>query len=110
MSRVARMLNSSAEIWREIRTPDGMGGFETVWSQVGTVRARFSQPSATERVVAASNGADLNTVVYLRADADVLRGDELRRGSDAFEVRAVFQPSEPNTYTRADCRQRQTQA
>ncbi|MDX3550980.1 head-tail adaptor protein [Streptomyces europaeiscabiei] len=107
--RAARLLNSSAEVWRETRIPDGMGGGEATWTQVGTARARFSQPSATERVVAAANGADLFTPVYLRSDADVLRGDQLRRGPDVFEVRAVFQPSEPNTYLRADCRQRQAQ-
>jgi head-tail adaptor len=103
------MLNSSAEVWREIRSPDGMGGFDSVWTLVDTVRARFSQPSAAERVVAASSGADLGQPVYLRADADVVRGDRLIRGEAAFEVLAVFQPSEPNTYLRADVRLRQAQ-
>lgn len=108
MSRVARLLNSTAEIWAELRTTDGMGGFTAAWSQLGTARARFSQPSATERVVAQANGVDLDTVVYLRSDADVQRGYQLRRGSAVYEVRAVYQPSEPNTYLRADCRLRQT--
>lgn len=108
MSRVSRLLNSSAEVWREVRSPDGMGGWTDAWSPVGTVRARFSQPSATERVVAASNGVDLDTVVYMASGADVLRGDHLRRGSTEYEVRAVYEPSEPNTYLRADCRTRQS--
>jgi head-tail adaptor len=108
MSRVARLLNSTAEVWRDQRTEDGMGGWETGWSAVATVRARFSQPSAAERVIAAASGADLDSVVYLNAGADVQRGDELRRGPAVYEVLAVFEPSEPNTYLRANVRQRQT--
>ncbi|MGW5639627.1 head-tail adaptor protein [Streptomyces sp. NPDC003832] len=110
MSRVARLLNKPAEVWRESRVSDGMGGWETGWSKIADVRARFSQPSAAERVVAAQNGADLTTVVYLLPSADVRRDDEIRRGTDVFKVRAVFEPSEPGTYLRADCLRRQAGA
>ncbi|MGX1133187.1 head-tail adaptor [Streptomyces glaucescens] len=107
MSRIARLLNASAEVWRETRAPDGMGGWISAWAAVATVRARFSQPSAAERVVAAQNAAELSHVVYLLASADVRRGDELRRGTDVFEVLATFEPSEPGTYLRANCKLRQ---
>jgi head-tail adaptor len=107
MSRIARLLNASLTVHRTVRTSDGMGGYTSVLTALGSVRARVSQPSATERVVAAQNGADLSHVVYLLPTADVLRGDELHRASDVFEVLAIFQPSEPNTYLRADCKLRQ---
>jgi len=107
MSRVARLLNTSADVWRETRTADGMGGWVSGWSQVGSVRARFSQPSATERVRADQAGADRSHIVYLLPTADVRRGDELRRGADTYDVLATFEPSEPGTYLRADCRMRQ---
>jgi len=110
MSRLARLLNASAEVWRQSRTSDGMGGWVVEWARVATVRARFSQPSATERVVAAQNGADLSHVVYLLSTAGVQRGDELRRGTDVFTVAATYEPSEPNTYLRADCKLRQSGA
>ncbi|MFE9381779.1 phage head closure protein [Streptomyces sp. NPDC007025] len=103
MSRVLRLLNASADVWRPSRTPDGMGGWEESWSQVGTVRARFSQPSATERVVADQSGSQLSHVVYLRPDADVRRGDELRQPGRILAVLATFEPSTPGTYLRADC-------
>jgi head-tail adaptor len=102
------MLNASAEVWREGRTDDGMGGWVSARGSVATVRARFSQPSATERVVASKNGADLSHVAYLLPSADVRRGDELRTLGQIFEVLAVFEPSAPGTYLRADCRVRQT--
>lgn len=107
MSRVAHLLNSSAELWRDGRTPDGMGGEVNGWALVRTVKARFSQPSAAERVIGAQNGAELTHVVYLLADADVRRGDELRRGTEVFEVDAVFEPSMAGTYLRANCKRRQ---
>lgn len=107
MSRIARLLNTSAEVWRKSRVSDGGGGWIETPAKVADVRARFSQPSAAERVVAAQNGADLTTVVYLLPTADVGRGDELRRGADVFDVLAVFEPSELGTYLRADCLRRQ---
>jgi len=107
VSRVARLLNRQVAVWRVVRVDDGMGGWEETWDQVGTVRARFSQPSATERVLADQSQARLTHIVYLLADADVRRGDEIRDGSRVFEVLATFEPSEPGTYLRADCRARQ---
>jgi head-tail adaptor len=107
MSRVGHLLNSSAEVWRQSLTPDGMGGSTAVWVKVGSVRARYSQPSAAERVIAAQNGADLSHVVHLADSAGVQRGDELRRGTVVFEVLATYEPSMPGTYLRADCRSRQ---
>lgn len=107
MSRVSALLNSAAELWRDQRVDDGMGGSTSGWSKVADVRARFSQPSAAERVVAGANGADLDTVAYLPSTADVRRDDELRRGAEIYEVLAVFQPSVPGTYLRANCKRRQ---
>lgn len=103
MSRVARLLNASATVWRYTRMSDGMGGWVETWAESSTVRARFSQPSARERVVADQAGSKLSHVVYLHPNADVSRGDELRQPGRTFKVLAVFEPSEPGTYLRADC-------
>lgn len=103
MSRINRLLNSSVAVWRFTKVPDGMGGYAETWSQVGTVRARLSQPSATERVAAAQSEAKLSHVVYLHSGADVRRGDQLRMPGRSFDVLAVFEPSAAGTYLRADC-------
>jgi len=103
MSRVLRLLNTSAEVWRYSRTADGMGGWSESWARVGTERSRFSQPSAAERVAADQSEAKLTHVVYLRPGADVRRGDQLRLSGRSFDVLAVFEPSAPGTYLRADC-------
>lgn len=104
-----RLLNTSAAVWRFAKVPDPMGGYAETWTQVGTVRARFSQPSAAERVAAAQSEAKLTHVVYLRPGADVRRGDQLRLPGRSFDVLAVFEPSEPGTYLRADCDAHQPQ-
>lgn len=107
MSRAGRLLNTSAEVWRETRTPDGGGGWETTWVQVSTERARFSQPFARDRVLADQSQSQLTHTVYMRPAAEVRRGDQLRRAGQVFDVLAVFEPSVSGTYLRADCEARQ---
>lgn len=107
MSRVGRLLNRKVPLWRATTSDDGGGGQETTWSQVGTPRARMSQPTARERQAADQAQAQLDETWYFAPDADVRRGDELRPAGRVVEVFAVFEPSEPGTYLRADCTVRQ---
>ncbi|MER5687424.1 head-tail adaptor protein [Streptomyces sp. NPDC002205] len=102
-----RLMNTQLSVWRKTRIPDGMGGWVDTVAVVSSERARISQPSARERVAADQSSALLSHVVYLPADADVRRGDELRQGARRFTVLAVFEPSAPGTYLRADCQQTQ---
>ena len=107
MSRVGRLLNTSVPVWRASTADDGGGGQETTWAQAGTPRARKSQPSARERQAADQAGAELNETWYFHPGTDVRRGDELRPPGRVLKVFAVFEPSEPGTYLRADCTVRQ---
>lgn len=102
--RINHLLNATAEVWRFSRVPDGMGGYAESWAKVGDTRARFSQPSARERTIADKEEARLTHVAYLAAGSDVRRRDELRTPGRTYEVLAVFEPSVPGTYLRADCR------
>ncbi|MFI6105841.1 phage head closure protein [Streptomyces sp. NPDC051310] len=107
MSRIGRYLNARLEVWRVTTVDDGGGGQETTWALQATVPARLSQPSARERQAADQAESRLTHVIYLRADADVRRGDELRRDGTVYEVLATFEPSQPGTYLRADASARQ---
>ncbi|MFE8962160.1 phage head completion protein [Streptomyces iakyrus] len=107
MSRVGRLLNTSVPVWRASTVDDGGGGQETTWAQASTPRARRSQPSARERQAADQAGAELNETWYFHPGTDVRRGDELRPPGRVLEVIAIFEPSEPGTYLRADCTVRQ---
>lgn len=103
MSRVGRLLNTSVPVWRASTVDDGGGGQETAWAQVGTPRARRSQPSARERQAADQAGAVLDEIWYFHPGTDVRRGDELRPPGRTLRVTATFEPSAPGTYLRADC-------
>jgi head-tail adaptor len=107
VSRVGRLLNTSVAVWRMSTVDDGGGGQATAWAQVATVRARRSQPSARERQAADQASARLDETWYFHPGTDVRRGDELRPAGRVLEVTAVFEPSEPGTYLRADCTVRQ---
>jgi SPP1 family predicted phage head-tail adaptor len=107
VSRISRLLNTGVEVWRATLTDDGYGGQAETWNQVATYRARFSQPWARDRQAADQHSALLTHVVYLPDTAAVQQGDELRQEGRVFDVIAVFQPSEPGTYLRADCQARQ---
>lgn len=98
----AHELPRELAVWRKTRGPDGAGGQTTTLAQVGTVRAKISQPTAAERVAAMQAGAALTMPVHLLPDADVHRGDELRGGGEVYRVEATVIPSEP-VYLRADC-------
>ncbi|MFD5297218.1 head-tail adaptor protein [Streptomyces mutabilis] len=107
MSRVGRLLNTSVPVWRAVTVDDGGGGQETTWVQTGTLRARRSQPTARERQAADQAAGQLDETWYFHPGADVRRGDELRPPGRVLRVIAVFEPSEPGTYLRADCTMRQ---
>ncbi|WP_374194252.1 head-tail adaptor protein [Streptomyces sp. N35] len=96
-------MNTQVSVWRFTREPDGMGGWVQDWAEVGSTRARLSHPSAAERVLADQSSARLSHVAYLAAGSDVQRGDRLHQGARVFNVLAVFEPSAPGTYLRADC-------
>lgn len=107
MSRIARLLNVTVPVYRAVAQPDGGGGQATTWTQVGALRARRSQPSATERARGDQAGAHLDETWYFDPAADVRYGDELRPDGRVLEVIATFEPSELGTYLRVDCTTRQ---
>lgn len=106
--QVGHLLNRTVAHWRPLLTADGGGGQESSWALLGTVRARLSQPSSAEDVQADRDGAEITHVVYLRPDAPVVRGDQLRDGALVLDVHAVYGPS-VSVYLRADCESRQSQ-
>lgn len=102
-------LNERLEVWRDVETEDEYGGTTSVLTRVGAVRAKVSQPAAAEQVVAMQAGTSLTMIVHMRPDADVRRGDELRRArGDRLRVKYTIAPSEP-VYLRADCERLQAE-
>lgn len=109
MPSIRHLLNQSLDVWRATVQGDGMGGQTTTWVQVGSIKARLSQPSAQEREVAAHKEAELTQVIYALPGADVVRGDELHGFGTAYVVLATFQPSKP-AYLRIETTTEQVEA
>ncbi len=102
----AHLLNDTVEHWRPITAPDGAGGATTSWTRLGDLAARLPQPTARETQVGERHGARHDQNAYLRAGADVQRGDQLRRGVLVLEVLATVTPSIP-VYLKAECETQQ---
>jgi head-tail adaptor len=102
-------LRDRLTVWRASLVDDGQGGEEETYAQVGEVWAKVSQPSVSERTIAAQSGARLTHPVHLLPDADVRRLDELRDSAGTvFRVVSTVRPSTP-TYLRADCERDQSE-
>jgi SPP1 family predicted phage head-tail adaptor len=105
----AHELNEELAVWRRTSVDDGQGGQTDELGQVGTVRAKVSQPAAAEQIEAQQAGSTMTMIVHMHPDADVRRGDELRRpDGDRLRVKYTMHPSEP-VYLRADCEQLQAE-
>lgn len=105
-----RELNRRFAVWRTVTGTDDVGGSTTTQTQVGTVRAKVSQPAAVEQLEAQQAGASFSVIVHLKPKADVRRGDVLRAldDGDDLRVKSTVMPSEP-IYLRADCEQLQAE-
>ena len=106
----AHELRELLTVWRPTEVPDDLGGSVlTLVEQPAAVRAKVSQPAAAEQIEAQQAGTSMTMIVHLRPDADVRRGDELRRpDGDRLRVKYTIHPSEP-VYLRADCEQIQAE-
>lgn len=102
-------LNETLAVWRPAEVDDGYGGTTVTMAEQGDVRAKVSQPAAAEQIEAQKAGTTMTMIVHLKPDADVRRGDELRRADgDRLRVKYTIHPSTP-TYLRADCEQLQAE-
>lgn len=102
-------LRDRLEHWRPTNVSDDMGGSEEVLTRVGDIKAKVSQPEATEQIEAMQAGSALTMVVHFRPDADVRRGDVLvRSDGDQLRVKYALHPSE-RVYLRASVEQIQSE-
>ncbi|GAA3223234.1 phage head closure protein [Actinocorallia longicatena] len=99
---IDHLLNGTRQVWRPTTTPDGKGGQTVTHQHVGDVPVKVDQPSAAEKMTADQWGAEHTHSVYLQADADVDRNDQLRGDGQVLEVLAIVDPSR-NTYSKAIC-------
>lgn len=99
---VASLLNATLNVWREQKTPDGVGGFTATFTDQGSASCKIDQSSAEERLLAQQAGAAHTHNIYFAYDEDVQRNDRLApAGVDPnterpyYEVDSTHIPSSP---------------
>jgi len=105
MRRIGHLLRTPLQVWRPVTLPDGAGGQETTWQQVGELRAKVDQPpsqGAAEEETGDQSRAELRYPIYVLPVADVRRGDQFRHADGRrWRVDAVVAPS-GTVYQRCD--------
>ena len=111
MADIGHLTDTTVEVWRNVRTADGAGGWLTTRLYSHDLEVRISTASISDRKIAAlqsgetQGAAVLSHVIYADGLADCVRGDELR--DEEFDTRyrviGIQRTSRPDTYVRADC-------
>lgn len=101
------LLNHDVAIERRRRSPDGQGGWAIDYQPVETVRGRIRPANSTEREVAMADERQITHVLYVKADADIARGDQVTVDGLVVDVVAVREPSKAGAHYEVDCRERQ---
>ena len=103
-------LNRRFKVMRPTTVADSSGGSVPTLTQVGTVRAKVSQPTTAEQYEAQQAGSSFTVVAHLKPKADVRRGDYLVAldDGDSLRVKSTVLPSDP-VYLRVDAEQIQAE-
>lgn len=101
------LLNNDAAISRRQRTADGQGGHVIGYTPVETRPGRIRPASSAEREVAMAEERRITHVLYLEAEADVARGDQVVIDGLTVEVEGVREPSRAGEHLEIDCEERQ---
>ena len=106
MTRV--LLNRRLSLEGETRSPDGAGGFVTVWAALGTLWAALEVGRGAEETVADQVRTVQPVTVTVRAapegdPARPLRGQRFREGGRAYPIRSVRARDARGLYLTCDC-------
>lgn len=103
MSVFSSMLISDLTISRRRRTPNGQGGWQIDYVDIGTVRGRIRPATSREREEAALQQRDITHVLYVLAGDDVVRGDRVSLNDFVVEVEGIREPSRAGHHLEIDC-------
>lgn len=117
MADIGHLTDRTVEVWRNVRTPDGAGGWLVTTLYHHDLEVRLNPASLRERSFARTQVGDmqgaavLTHIMYCDGYADVLRGDEIKDDefSENYRVIGVQRPSKAETYTRVEVEQIQVE-
>lgn len=104
----AGLLNHELVLEAPAETPDGAGGFTTVWTEVATVWARLEPLDPAREIWAGRDAAEQTHRITLRFRDDLKQGMRLRKLMRLFPVLSIQDPDESGRYL--TCRTREESA
>ena len=107
MSVFESLLNQEYTINRRSRVSDGAGGWAIAYEELGTVDGRMRPASGDEREVAAQEERRISHVLYVVADTDIVRGDQVEGDGITVDVVGIREPSRADHHLEVDCWERQ---
>ncbi len=103
MTAFGTLLITDFEVYRIDRASDGQGGWVVSYADIGSVSGRIRPASSTERQTAMLNNREISHVLYVGADADIVRGDRVEAEDLVVEVLGVRNPSNAGHHLEIDC-------
>jgi SPP1 family predicted phage head-tail adaptor len=94
----AGLLNHEMVLEVPVETPDGAGGFTTVWTGVATIWARLEPLDPARESWAGRDAAEQTHRITIRFRDDVKQGMRLRRLTRLFPVLSVQDPDETGRF------------
>ena len=85
-------------IERASEIPDGAGGFETTWSEIGTAWAWFKTMSGNERLYGMQLENPVTHKIYIRYRTDIDERDRIVYQGRYFNIRALLDLEELRRY------------
>lgn len=107
MSVFESLLNNEFVISRRERTSDGRGGWLVTMNELATVRGRLRPATSQERQTAALEQRIISHVLYVAADTDIARGDQVAGDGIVVDVVGVREPSRADHHLEIDCLEQQ---
>ncbi|MPM69781.1 hypothetical protein SDC9_116729 [bioreactor metagenome] len=79
-------LNKRIILKQPVKTPDGRGGYSTVWQDMGTVWAEFRKPSLQTAETTGTIVSELIREISIRFRTDIRKGWRVVYGGKIFSV------------------------
>lgn len=99
------MLNHELILEEPVETPDGTGGFTTVWNSVATIWARLDPINSERELWSARSVSEQTHRVTLRHRNDLRQGMRFRKLERLFPILSVQDADETGRYIIARTRE-----
>lgn len=91
-------LNKRITVQYETRVADGMGGFNTTWTDLADVWAAIWPVSAKETISSMQNVMEISHRIRVRYRSTILPSYRIKFGTRYFNIVSIINPNEKNEW------------